>query len=269
LTCPNSLRTDRLGELLASRERTQRFTGIKLARRLGNTDFSDVIEDLAHDPEEAAYIRLEAATYLAGVCSHGVRDLFDSYYHGTDDQIRLEAVIATGEIGSPEAVSVLGEFLDTSDQPLFLRSAAAWCLGQIGTRESISRLIRAFGDIDLTIREEALESIARKGGAFTPDLLAGLLESGDIAAGCAESIRQYGALSDHDFSVLVSQVTDTPAPLWSVWLLGSLPRDQAAARIAGIQGLSPQIHYALSVLWSFSESWISRRWEKHPSPIAE
>jgi hypothetical protein len=35
--------------------------------------------------------------------------------------------------------------------------------------------------------------------------------------------------------------------------------------IAEVQDSAPALHYALSLLWAFAESWIARRWELNPN----
>ncbi len=264
LRCSGSLESNHVSRLLISRERTQRFAGVKLARLLGLAEMSEAIRQIALDQEEDIYVRLEAAAYLAGVCGESISRHFGRHYQSPDQQTQLEAVIATGEITSPEAVETLAEILNTKDVPLFLRSAAAWCLGRIGSPEALKALVQAFADIDHTIREEALEGVVAIGRPATDDLLAGLLNSHDgIAAGCAESLRQQGALSDESLDELASHLLLTTHPrTWSVWLLGNLPRESVMSRIASVQKSAPDIHFALSILWSFSESWIARRWEK-------
>jgi hypothetical protein len=53
---------------------------------------------------------------------------------------------------------------------------------------------------------------------------------------------------------------------WAVWLAGQLPREHVAAALADLQDTSPKLYYAISLLWSFMESWISPRWELNPQP---
>lgn len=267
LQCPRSLTQDQIERLLLSRERTQRFTGTKLARHLQMSDLADSIQGILLDPEEDVYVRLEAACYLAAVNGLSVRSLFGPFYAGQNEQTQLEAVIATGEAGTPDAVEVLCEFLDSPDYAYFLRSAAAWSLSQIGSEDCERRLIGAFCDFDPAIREEALEGIVNLGASAFPRLLEGLTrEDNDIAAGCAEALRQQCAMTG-DLLDRVMTGLDVDAPsLWTVWLLGNLPRDFVSARIAEYQERSPRLHYALSVLWSFIESWIARRWELSPCP---
>ena len=50
----------------------------------------------------------------------------------------------------------------------------------------------------------------------------------------------------------------------TVWLAGHLPRERLAGAVAGLQRTAPELHYAITLLWSFVESWVGRRWELRP-----
>lgn len=268
LTCPGVLPEGHIAHLLASRERTQRFTGIKLARLRREPEHRSVAEELASDDEEDVYVRLEAASYLASTCGQSPRALFGPYLAGTDPQNRLETVIALAEAATAEAVQMLSELLDDGDQPHFLRSAAAWGLGRIGGEAATSRLMRAFGDVNQAIREEALEHLATLGAAATPILLEGLhAPSPEVAAGAAEALRQQQPLDPDTVARLVDELRSAAPSPWAVWLYGHLPRDQVAGAIADLQQTAPALHYAVSLLWSFVESWIARRWELSPDGL--
>ncbi len=265
LTCPRSLPRGHIQNLLLSRERTQRFTGVKLARLVRDSKYTSAIEQLSQDIEEDIYIRLEGMAYLASVAGYPARDVFDGPLKSADQQTQLEAVIAIGETATPEAVELLSELLDRPDGPYFLRSAAAWCLGQIGGQAAINKLVHLFRDVDVKIREEALDRIVVIGREAFPALSEHIGDSdADLAAGCAEALRQQ-QLSDEMLRQLAPKLQGTsPLPLWPVWLFGNLPRQQAAPIIAELQTTAPQLHYALSLLWSFTESWIAQRWELNP-----
>ena len=265
LACPRHIPNGHLSHLLSSRERTQRFTGVKLARLLDDGSHRRVVSNLADDLEEDVYIRLEAISYLAAVCGESARELFDSYLKSPDEQIHLEAVIALGETATPGAIEILSEILDDETQPYFVRSAAAWCLSRVGTEEAAARLKQAFSDVDIKIREEALEGIVSIGGPAIPIVLSGLREvNEDIVAGCAEALRQNQPIQEEILLDLLNDLRRDGSPQWTVWLLGHLPRDQVSTTIAGLQESAPQLHYAISLLWSFVESWIARRWEINP-----
>jgi len=164
-SCPGSLPANHIDNLLQSRERTQRFTGVKLARLRGDKTVQGKVRELANDQEEDVYIRLEGASYLASISGKSARELFSAYLASSDPQIQLEAVIALGETANGQAVELLSEILDQPIRPYFLRSAAAWCLSRIGGEHAAGRLVRAFSDVDRNIREEALEGLVAIGGA--------------------------------------------------------------------------------------------------------
>ena len=263
--CPSVLPANHIANLLMSRERTQRFTGIKLARVRREGGFRDIAAELATDREEDVYIRLEAVSYLVAVGCRSAKAAFGEYFDSTDDQTRLEAVIALGESATPDAVEFLSEILDDHRTPYFLRSAAAWGLSRVGGEYASARLVRAFADVDQSIREEALEGMIAVGGPALPLLLGGLKGvSSEIAAGCAEALRQQGASTPDVVARIVADVQRLPQAQWSVWLLGQFPREQVAPAIANLQTLAPELHYAVTLLWTFVESWIAKRWELRP-----
>ena len=68
-------------------------------------------------------------------------------------------MISLGETGTAEAVTLLSAILDDTNCSYFLRSAAAWSLARSDTENATERLIRAFGDVEHGIREEALEGL--------------------------------------------------------------------------------------------------------------
>ena len=265
LCCPKAMRSGHLRQLLESRERTQRFTGVKLARFRRERTLGELVAQMEEDQEEDFYIRLEAAAYLAGVRDVAADNLFARYLNSPDQQIQLEAVITLGEAGTDECVSMLSAILGDAGQPFFLRSAAAWCLSQVGGEEACGRLVRAFADVDPDVREEALDGIVGVTTGATPALLAGLQELDPaIAAGCAEALRRRSPLPEDAVREIWAQISRTDPSVWAVWLAGNLPRERLAAAVDGLQESAPQLHYAITLLWSFVESWVARRWELRP-----
>jgi HEAT repeat protein len=265
LRCPGGLAQDHIVRLLASRERTQRFTGVKLARLRSEASYSEPVTALARDPEEDIYVKLESVSYLSGVCGQPLAQNIQPYLTSPDPQIELESVITLGETATAEAGQILSSILDNQQVPYFLRSAAAWSLARVGGEQPIRRLIRAFADVDSDIRQEALESVVTLSGEAVPFLLASLREAGDneVSAGAAEALRQCGDNPAIHVDDLID-LLDTAASPWPVWLLGVLPRDRVAAAVVQLQNSHPELHYAITVLWSFVESWIARRWELRP-----
>ena len=268
LRCPGALPQRRLAQLLASRERTQRFTGVKLARLRRDESLGTPVASLENDPEEDVYIRLEAVAYLVAVCDADPECLIAPYVANADPQIQLEAVITLGETGTGECVRMLSSILDGDPQPYFLRSAAAWSLSRIGRPEACERLVQAFADVDRNLREEALDGIVSISNGTVPILLSGLRDVDPaIAAGSAEALRQHGALSGDALDEITEQLGSESPSVWAVWLAGHLPRERLAGAIADLRQKAPELHYAITLLWSFLESWVARRWELEPGPV--
>jgi len=263
--CRRNLSCKHIQRLLESREMMQRFTGVKLARLRVCPSHESAIAASAGDSEEDVYVRLESAAYLAVVCRHQTASLFTPYLQNCDPQLQLEAVITLGEVGTEEAVDLLSAILNDLQQPYFLRSAAAWSLRRIGTQKAIARLVAAFSDVDLAVREEALEGLVALGEVAHPALMHGLRDADiSIAAGCAEAIRQQGVPTRELFLHLVDELRCGNPGQWVIWLVGHLPRDQFASVVAEFQHRRPELHYAIVLLWSFVESWIGRHWELNP-----
>lgn len=115
---------------------------------------------------------------------------------------------------------------------------------------------------------EALEGIVSLGGTAVPVLLSGILDAdANVAAGCAEALRQQRALSDAAVTAIVDDLRSVSPSPWTVWLAGHLPREHIASSIADLQDDNPTLHYAISLLWSFMENWIARNWDVAPFPV--
>ncbi len=177
LNCCGDLSLDQISEMLSSRQRTRRFTGVKLARVRQVRELQSSIQSIAQDPDEDVYVRLEAATYLVGVCGHSADSLFGEFVDGNDEQNQLESVIAMGEARTEGAVRLLASVLHDVNRPYFLRSAAAWSLGQTQFESANEQLVAAFADLDHKLRHESLETLVGLGGRSVERLLAGLRES--------------------------------------------------------------------------------------------
>ena len=261
LQCPNDLDFSKLETFLQSRERTLRFTGVKLCRIRGEKSAERLIRSIAVDAEEDVYNRLEAASYLVAVAGDTATSAFAAFFRGFDEQTQLEAVIALGEAGTEGALHMLSRLLEQTRAPFFLRSAAAWALSRNPAVVSGSALIAAFADCDTMLREEALDGLIAMGGPAVPLLLKGINDANsDIAAGCAEVLRQ-SKLPPNALDELGDALYAENTSTWVPWVAAHLPRDYMAGRIAALQEKKPELHYAISLLWAFLDSWISRSWE--------
>lgn len=266
LRCPEVHSQAWLEQCLSSRERTIRFTGVKLARLTQNSAPQELIRNLGNDPVEDVYTRLEAASYLVAVCGESCESLFGEYCQSNDPQTQLEAVIALGEAATPDAVAKLAAILHDTSQAYFLRSAAAWSLARTPSPQAVSHLVRAFSDVDPDLREEALDGIMAIGGTAVPLLAAGLRDAdSNVAAGSAEALRRQSDLSDDALSAILAGLSEGKSSTWTAWLLGHLPRERLATAASDLQVSAPELHFAINVMWAFAESWIARNWEFWPA----
>ena len=119
--------------------------------------------------------------------------------------------------------------------------------------------------MDQNLREESLAGILSISSDTVPTLLSGLRDIDPaIAAGSAEALRQHGALSTEALLQITDQLAGVNPSVWAVWLAGHLPRHRLAGAVADLQHKAPELHYAITLLWSFVESWVARRWELSP-----
>lgn len=261
LQCRGGCDRRRIAEMLRSRERTSRFTGCKLARLARSASLADTIRELAQDSVEDTYVRMEARSFLCAVTGEGAdlwfRELLLSH---PDDQMRLEAVVALAEVQTPSAFKLLRLALEDQTQPLYLRSACAWAIGCHRTPDAAECLVRAFADISVEVRSEALAALENLAESGLQALVGGLGDSSrEIAAGSAEAIRRIGNLPRSQLESIV-EIAESSRSTWPTWALGHLPSEDVRPLIATLQGKRPDVHFALSVLWTFLESWVSRDW---------
>lgn len=267
LSCPQAFPPKYIERNLASREWTLRFAATKIARYLNDPSFREQVSELEADPDERIYVRLEAAGYLTTVCGADAQSLFGSYLSSSDEQLRLEAAIALGECKTEVAVELLSQILRDTCAPYYLRSAAAWALGQSDSATAASQLVETFAGTDLDLRYDALDAVLALGTEAGTTLTEGLIAPDEaIAAGCAEAMRQQDVPPEVVEQLLQIANHDPHRAGWAAWLLGNLPENEVAPRIASLQSVDPRIHFATALLWSFSRSWIARRWEPFPSP---
>lgn len=205
--CGGACDHDSIEKMLRSRERTMRFAGCRLARQARNSKLISTIRELAGDPEEDPYVRMEARTYLCEVAG----DSADAHFHpilfdDADDQMRLEAAMALAETQTASAFELLRAVLEDQRQPLFLRSACAWGVGCHGTEQAAECLVRAFADVAPQIREEALVALEELGSAGFSPLLKGLAnESSEVAAGAAEALRRIADVPAKEIAALAKR----------------------------------------------------------------
>lgn len=264
MACKGGCGAAEVDVMMHSRERTVRFTGAKLARIGKHAALAETVRELANDPQEDPYVRMEARCFLCAIAGESADSQFRAtLLEDTDDQMRLEAAVALAETHTPSAFDLLQSVLHDPAQPLFLRSACAWAIGCHRTPQAAECLVQAFGDVAPEIRDEALTAVADLGSVATVPLVQSLSASSSmIAAGAAESLRRIANVPAKDIASLAESSKST----WPTWTLAHLPRDTVQPLIAALQVNRPDVHFAVSVLWSFLDSWIADTWTPRATP---
>lgn len=262
--CIGACDTGKIAQMLSSRERTVRFTGCKLARLARATGLVNEVRELAEDSEEDAYVRMEAKSYLCEVAGDSADDHFRVILlEDHDEQMRLEAAVTLAETRTPTSFDLLRTVLEDTTQPLFLRSACAWAIGCHATEEAAQVLVEAFADVAPEIREEALVALHDLGAVGFNPLLRGLeASSAAIAGGAAETLRRIRGAPAKKIAAIAERASST----WPTWTLAHLPKDAVAPYVAALQSKRPDVHYAISVLWNFLDSWIANDWTPKATP---
>jgi hypothetical protein len=265
LACRDDLDDDRIASMLQSRRESVRYAGCRLAKLRRTTSVGQTVYDLSRDPAEDLYTRLEARSYLVTVAGVDAREEFGALVsESSEAPWRLESIVTLADTTSDSALGLLRAVLAERGNPFFLRSAAAWALGRFPGEDAATALIATFTDVDRDLRQEAVTALRHLGIDALGPLLEGLGEGPeDIAAGCFEVLRHLEATP---VKPLVSLAEESRAPEWAVWLLASLSKSQVSPMIASWQTKRPDLHFALSVLWSFLESWVSETWQRPSDP---
>ena len=267
ISCRGGLTEDGVASMLRSRQQTVRYTGCRLAKVLRHGSLLALLSDLARDPAEDIYTRLEARSYLVSVSGRDARDEFGDFLApSVDDSWRLESIVALADTSSSSALELLKSVLQDQDSPFFLRAASAWALSHFPGEEAASALVSTFDSLELDLRREAMMALVKSGGSTLGPAMRGLVEgSSDVAAGCFEALRRIGTVP---VETLKDFAEGGRNPEWVLWLLAGLPRSRVMPTISAWQRSRPDLYFALSVLWSFFESWVSELWEVNPGPRA-
>lgn len=87
-----------------------------------------------------------------------------AYVASTDPALAARAVLALGRLRNPAAIPMVIAALSDTSRPSQVRQMAAFALGLLGTRQSVSPLIVATRDKDASVAALACDSLGRIGG---------------------------------------------------------------------------------------------------------
>jgi hypothetical protein len=112
LKCRGTSTAADIEKMVASRERTVRFAGCRLARLRNLKGLADRIREVASDADEDAYVRLDARSYMCVVLREDADRWFGEIAtQSPDQQMRLEAVVALADTRTASAFALLQAIL--------------------------------------------------------------------------------------------------------------------------------------------------------------
>lgn len=254
--CGDTLSAEAYMELCESPSLTKRYTAVKaLGHFVDHDEVVTVLERKAEDREEHIYIRLEAA---AGLMRNGYQEgekLFhDILQRDPYLENRLEATIVLGEIKSAKATEILAGVLNDANQDPEIRAGAAWAIGEIGSPDAMSLLISCFGALHLTIRVEAARALAKIARKHQEAVIAALPNSKpEERAGIAWALSKAGGFK---LSELFPAMVDDDARQWLAYIIGTQPREAFLPEIEILKQRDSEVYFATTVLWKIMDSWI-------------
>ena len=127
-------------------------------------DVGDVLRTIAEDPLEDERIRAEAVSAVGVFDAPWVRDLVEAAFQSDDDVLHLGAVQAMGRSADVSWLSVLEGVLVGEDEDE--RLAAAQAIGEIGSEDGAPMLIELFHDPSAseTLLHAAVTALGEIGG---------------------------------------------------------------------------------------------------------
>jgi hypothetical protein len=239
-------------KLLDSPSLTDRYTAAKALRHFDGEGLKNVLLKRVNDKKEHIYIRLEAASSLLKMGEKGALDFFRDVLKDSYLENRLECVIILGEIQKQEACKLLIETLLDEEQNPEIRAGAAWSLGELRFKESLSALVKVFNDVEMGIRAEAARALVKINEKFVKDTIKCIPKSReDERAGLAWSLSKSGNFTVKE---LLKVMVDDEARKWISWIIGTQNEKKFIDQIEELK--DKEVYFAVTVLWKILSSWI-------------
>ena len=165
---------------------------------------------------------------------------------------------------------MLSELLDDVASPISSAARPPGASAGIGERRLVKRLMQARSPTSIRPSASKRSKAWRpwgpprrrsfwRGSTWTTQ--------SDSRPAAAEALRQQQPCSkDRSRISSTNFVRHAPSPGRS-GCSGTCLAIRSPQAIADLQQTTPALHYAISLLWSFVESWIARRWELHPGGV--
>jgi hypothetical protein len=117
---------------LSSHDVAVRYTAAKALAHFDSSDVQTELLRIEQDDSEHLYVRLEAASSLAGLNAQEGWKWISESLNSPYLENQLETVIILGELRTPQATDLLVSTLLDGSRHAEIRAGAAWAIGEIG-----------------------------------------------------------------------------------------------------------------------------------------
>jgi HEAT repeat protein len=241
-------------EMLRSPSLSERYAAAKALSLFPSDTTAKLLINKIKDDKDHVYVRLEAASSLMKVGNKEPLKYFEQMLNNEYLENRLETVIILGEVKGDDSCNLLVKTLFDASQHPEIRAGAAWSLGELKNECSLDALVRAFNEVDETIRVEAARALVKFGGSFTKQFSSFFPRGNENErAGLAWALSRIG-----DFAVadLLPVLTDDEARKWVAWIIGTQNEANYIDQIEQLRNKDKEVYFAVTVLWKILSSWI-------------
>ncbi len=242
--------------LLTSTSIADRYSAAKAFSFIQHHFDKTPLVERINDEAEHIYVKLEAAAALARTNSKLGYDFIESALQSDYLEHRLEAVIILGELPSEKSAKLLIKVLQDTTQHEEIRSGAAWALGELSLKSSISALVSAFNEISLPIRIEAARSLKRMCYSYSEVILDHFKNATDKERpGISWALGKYGQWELKDLIARIDK-GNLGMRQWGAYIISNSIPDRIINDIERLKKFDPELYFAVTVLWKITSSWV-------------
>ncbi|MCY3785160.1 MAG: hypothetical protein OXG47_00330 [bacterium] len=237
---------------LCSSDPVDRYAAVRAVGMSGRRDLVDRLVAIEADTAEdwrtrlearANLARLDAASWAPAIADGAIDD-------DAETERRMEAVFALTELRDGAAAHELARIADSLSLPPEVRAAAAWGLGQGGSRRA-DLLVSLGLDSDETVALHALAAIEELPHSVRDTLTHWLASEDARRAETAACLLARHRCIDN---LLDACEGSGQARLLALRALGDLPRE--AVRLHAEERLTPEFTAILEPMWYGQDTWL-------------
>jgi HEAT repeat protein len=156
--------------------------------------------------------RIDAALRLSALRTHLAIPALTSALDDRDERVRAIAIDGLKSIGRPQVVPLIADRLD-KDKSVFVKKAAAYALGHLGSTAGTGALVRALKDKDVEVRSATAVALSRyRDTASVPGLISALSDKSDfVRAHAVLALGVNGRAAGQAVPLLIERLDSDPS----------------------------------------------------------